>query len=806
VDQKTIKASIDNKALLKPGAILKDLDFDKILSRCAEHALSEDARQSILESKIYTHRNFIQESLQRVHEMKEFCVREPLNLIEYHNILKELKSLRIQNYTLGIEDIVKIKVILQNLRMISHALGHLAWHHLELLLKDLSKIPDLKFITDRIDKIFAVDGKVKDDASPALKIIRDQLRNKQNEIYRTFKKQVAQYRSSGFLAEGEESIRNGRLVLRVLVEHRRKIKGIIHDESDSGKTVFLEPQELVELNNDIFELESEERKEIFRILADLCNLMRPYVEDIEQSYLLLVNWDILLAKTRLAISLEAVLPVLSNSDQMNLKNARHPLLFLKLKEAQKKLVPASLSLNAKNRILLISGPNAGGKSIILKTVGLLQCMLQAGFLVPVDKHSEFKIFKKIFADIGDHQSLDDALSTYSARLSYMRDFEVAADGDTLILLDEFGSGTEPQIGGAIAEALLQALNRRKVYGIFNTHYANLKAYAHQNEGLINGAMLFDEKNLSPTYQLQTGRPGSSYALEIAEKIQLPLHLIDYAKKKVGKQTVSFESLLANLDKENSKLLREIEEYKKKKSELDKLIRNYQDLQKQFEYKKLKLKLEQKQTEIQSKSSKHRELENYVKELRKEKDLELAKTKAEQEKIRLQKEHEELLNINTEYQKLSGHDVNAPLKTGDAVKLVINGMIGQVEKIEKDLITVVTEHMTFKLKRKELIKLKSNIDVKLNKSVKSDLERSSAAFNPVLDLRGMHLQEAQSMLEVYIDKALLANVNQVHIVHGKGSGILRQTVSKSLRGQRYVKSIGHPAEESGGDSITVVEFK
>ena len=249
-----------------------------------------------------------------------------------------------------------------------------------------------------------------------------------------------------------------------------------------------------------------------------------------------------------------------------------------------------------------------------------------------------------------------------------------------------------------------------------------------------------------------------------------MHLIDYAKKKVGKQAVSFESLLANLDKENSKLLREIEEYKKKKNELDKLIRNYQDLQKQFEYKKLKLKLEQKQTEIQSKSSKHRELENYVKELRKEKDLELAKTKADQEKIRLQKEHEELLNINTEYQKLSGHDVNAPLKPGDAVKLVINGMIGQVEKIEKDLITVVTEHMTFKLKRKELIKLKSNVEVRLHKSVKSDLERNTAVFNPVLDLRGMHLQEAQSMLEVYIDKALLANVNLVHIVHGKGSGL------------------------------------
>ncbi|MBK6825362.1 MAG: hypothetical protein IPG87_21185 [Saprospiraceae bacterium] len=329
MNQKTIKASTDNLALLKPTAILKDLDFDKILSKCAEFALSADAKQAILDSEIYTDKKWIKEALQRGHEMKEFCAREPLNLIEYYTILKELKSLRIQNYTLGIEDIVKIKVILQNLRLISTSLGHLAWQHLELLRGDLNMIPDLKFITDRIDKIFAADGKVKDDASPSLKIIRDQLRNKQNEIYRSFKKQVAQFRNSGFLAEGEESIRNGRLVLRVLVEHRRKIKGIIHDESDSGKTVFLEPQELVELNNDIFELESEERKEIFRILADLCNLMRPFVEDLEQSYLLLVEWDILLAKTRLAIALDAVRPSLSDSDQMNLKNARHPLLFLK---------------------------------------------------------------------------------------------------------------------------------------------------------------------------------------------------------------------------------------------------------------------------------------------------------------------------------------------------------------------------------------------------------------------------------------------------------------------------------------------
>ncbi|MEO6190544.1 MAG: Smr/MutS family protein [Saprospiraceae bacterium] len=797
----TRKSQID----LLPKSLLDDLDFDDILNRISDYAIGIDAKENILSTVVGCDLNEINLKLDLVDQFSFINRQCKLEFIEYSNILDDVKSLRIENSVLSIDSILSIKDILSNVEEIKSAIIAQPLAAVFLLRADLIKIENLPFVNSKISKIISKDRGIFDDASEDLSIIRKKIRSKHGEIYRSFKKIVSQLKLKGVLAEGEESIRNGRLVLRVLSEHRRNVEGIIHDESEGGRTVFLEPREIVELNNDLFDLESDERKEIQKILKDLCQYIRPFSEELEESYTLLIHWDELLAKAKFGASIQGLRPQISEERNLHLQKAYHPLLYLKLKEQNKAVVPCSFYLNDKNRIILISGPNAGGKSIILKTFGLLQLMVQAGLLVPVEKSSVFRVFKKFFAEIGDHQSMEDELSTYSAKLKNMRDFDLNSDSDTLVLIDEFGSGTEPQIGGAIAESVLHSLNTKKVFGMINTHYSNLKIFAHKNDGLINAAMIFDEKNLAPTYKLVVGRPGGSYALEIAQKNNLPAHLLDYAKKKAGDQTVNFENLLSSLDKEINQLKSEIDEYKLKRIELDKLIQSYSQMSKQFEYKKLKLRLEQKQFEIQGNSIKQKELDQYLKELRAQKNIEDLTKKSEKKKAELDQAADEFVEMNHQLHKLSAPNRSQDIMEGDAVKLIFSGMIGKVTKIEKGRLYVETENMTFNMKPDELLRLDSAIEIKAKRSINSNVERNGESFNTVLDIRGMRLQEAQEKIDVYIDKALLANVSRVYVVHGIGNGILKRNLAKVLKGLNFVKEFKHP-EEEGGLGTTVIEFK
>ncbi|MEP7197366.1 MAG: Smr/MutS family protein [Saprospiraceae bacterium] len=793
-------------ALLLPQSILSDLEFNNVLQRIADYAIGEDAKNLILKTTVHKNLETIQLKLEELDQFKFLIDQSSIQISAYSNINTIIRNLKIDGYVLSIDDILCIKDVLSNIEIIQEAIINMPSDSVKLLKSDLQKIEDLQFIHSRIKKVISKDRTIQEDASSELQSICRSIVNKKAEIYRSFKKIVAQLRASGMLAEGEESIRNGRFVLRLLSEHRRQVNGIIQDESEGGRTVFVEPQETVELNNDIFDLESSKRKEIQRILAELCRFMRPYHEQLSFAYERLTAWDVLLAKSNLAQSMLAIRPKLEEGQLMNLKEARHPLFYLKMKEQKKEIVPCTFFLNEKNRILLISGPNAGGKSILLKTVGLIQLMVQAGLFVPVDKTSIFRIFDKICTEIGDHQSIENELSTYSAKLSNMRDFEQIADSRTLVLIDEFGNGTEPQIGGAIAEALLSVLNSKKVFGVINTHYSNLKVYAHKRDGLVNGAMIFDEKNLLPTYRLAVGRPGSSYALEIAQKVKIPKNILDYAKKKVGDQAVSFENLLTSLDKEINQLKTEAEVFKNKQLELDRLIQSYNQINKQFEFKKLKLRLEQKQFDLQLKSNKQKELDKYVKEVRAQKNLEDLQKKLETQKIELDQSADEFVEMNHALHKLSEKTSPTPLQEGDAVKLIFSGMIGRVLKIEKGRIHVETENMTFNMKAEELLKLNSAVEIKSQRSIQSNIDRNGAGtFNTVLDIRGMRLQEAQEKFDAYIDKALLANVNQVYVLHGIGSGVLKRNLIKTLRGLRFVKDFRHP-EEEGGQGTTLIEFQ
>lgn len=797
-----------NEAMVElwPDSLTEDLNFDEVLNRISSYAKGEEAKKNILASPIYSDINLIRLKLDEIEQFGFILKVQACSIQDYSDIRLVIRNLRIVDYILSVDDLLQIKDVISNVSDITHAICQVQDSTNHLLRKDLSSIESIDILLSRINKIIGKDRTINDSASENLEKIRKKIKSKQSEIYKSFKKIIIQLRNKNVLAEGEESIRNGRLVLRIVAEHRRSVEGIIHDESEGGRTVFIEPRELVELNNDIFDLESEERKEIQKILKELCQYLRPYAEELTIAYTLLVKWDEIIAKSTFSNFIGAHIPQLQSVPNVHLKNACHPLLKIKLVEQKKNIIPCSFFLNEKNRIILISGPNAGGKSIILKTFGLLQLMVQAGLPVTSDKSSVFRIFQQIMGDIGDHQSMDDELSTYSAKLTNMRDFILHTGSESLVLIDEFGSGTEPQIGGAIAEAVLKKLNDKKAFGMINTHYSNLKIFAHQSEGLINGAMVFDEKNLTPTFQLSVGRPGSSYALEIAQKINLPKEILDYAKKKVGKQTVSFENLLSSLDKEMNQLKKDIEHYKLKQTELDKLIQSYTYISKQFEYKKLKLRMEQKQLEIHQKSNKQRELDLFIKELKNSKNLEQLELKAKNQRQELEKEADEFVKLNHQLHQLSSHSAKQEIVAGDTVKLIFSGMIGKVTRIEKGRLYVETDNMTFNMKASELLKIENAIEMNSTKSISSDIERSGASFNTVLDIRGMRLQEAQEKIDIYFDKALLANASRVYIIHGVGNGILKRNLTKTLRSLSFIKSFDHPDEENGGQGTTVIEFK
>lgn len=408
-------------------------------------------------------------------------------------------------------------------------------------------------VVEEIEKIIDVEARVKNNASPELSRIRKQVAEKRRESDKRFYNYIHELRRHGYLRENEESFFNGRRTLAVLVEYKSEVPGFVHDKSESGKTIFIEPGATIAINNEVAELEIDEQREINRILRDLCNLIRPFVPAVKEAISVLIYTDFLRAKALFAVDLKANLPELKPGFELNVVSAMHPLLYLQNKQSGKKTIPLNLELNAKDRILVISGPNAGGKTIALKTIGLLQIMLQSGLLVPVKETSSFCFFEKILIDIGDTQSIENELSTYSAKLKSMTSILEEINEATLVLMDEFGSGTDPELGSAIAEAVLESLVSSKTKGIITSHFGNVKLLAEKLEGAINGCMLFDIDNLEPKYILSVGEPGSSYTFEVAERIGFPKHLIERAKGKVDKDKIKLNRLLAEMQDQKTKL-------------------------------------------------------------------------------------------------------------------------------------------------------------------------------------------------------------------------------------------------------------
>ena len=535
-------------------------------------------------------------------------------------------------------------------------------------------------------------------------------------------------------------------------------------------------------------------------------ILHPHVELVKTYQKILIRLDIIQAKVRLAIKMGAHKPAIKPKPFYNIVEGYHPLLFLKNKEQKKKTIPFHLRLNGHNRILMLSGPNAGGKSITMKAVGLMQMMVQSGMLIPVDPRSEIGICHKIFADIGDQQSIEDDLSTYSSRLKNMKTFLKYANPNSLVLIDEFGSGTDPKIGGAIAEAILKDLNHRNIFGVITTHYSNLKIFAFKNQGIINGSMAFDKDSLSPTYELKVGRPGSSYAFEIAQKSGLNKKVLNYAKHKTGKNEKAVDQLLVELQRDKQELEEKLEEIKERESKLSLLIKNYERLFKELEFQRKKLKLETKEQALQQRTQENRQIEKVIRELKEQQNVTKAKSLSLDIKYKRKQLVDEVEDIKEDlYYKDDDQKDDAPIEVGSYVKLKTGGSTGKVESIEKNRAIIQIGDLKMTVKLRDLQSAKAPLVLKKENSVSTDMLVRQSNFDPKIDIRGLHLNDAIKMLEEFVDKALMYNTPSLEIIHGRGTGVLKKAVRKKLKeyNTQMVVSYAHPDE--GGDGVTLVEL-
>ncbi len=797
--------------LLAPKDLYEKLEFDKIIELAARECMGELGYNELMAMKPSSDIALIDKGLREVREFKmSIHKNDRFPVYNYIEISDDLKMLDIEGYVLVVEGLQRINVVLLFIRDIFRFFTvprREIYPNLYEIVKQFKFDEDLQ---KAIDRVIDDKGLIRSTASPDLEKIRRTITGKQRDLDKVFRGIVGELRQKGLLTDMVETFRNGRRVLSVPSEHKRKIRGIIHDESATGRTTYIEPEGVIEINNDIFDFEQEERREINRILRDLSAQLRPYTDILRMYQSLAQRFDVVQAKAHLAVKINGNMPILKPNPMFMIKKGVHPLLFLKNEQNRKKVVSFDMTMLHENRILVISGPNAGGKSITMKAIGLMQVMLQCGMLVPMSELSEMGVFENIFADIGDQQSLEDELSTYSSRLQNMKLFLDNANDKTLVLIDEFGSGTDPVIGGAIAESILHEFNARQTFGVITTHFSNLKVYAFKTKGVLNACMLFDADTLSPTYELKIGRPGSSYAFEIAEKSGLSKKVLDYAKHKTGKNEKAVDELLVDLQRDMQETQEKLKLVEDKEKQLDKLIKNYDELQKDFEYKRKRLKLDIKEAELTKLADDNRELEKLVREIRQEQNLERAKElaserKKERETIvkKVEEIYSEIYEMPNEGRKTVVQ--KSTFEAGDNVRIKNGGALGIIESVQKNNAVVMIGDMRMQLKINDLVHVAEQLEIIKKPRVTTDFVSQTASFESKIDLRGMRMMDAMLTLQTYLDKALMTSTPTVQILHGKGDGILRQAVKKKLREYKGFKNIRHPEANEGGDGITMADM-
>ncbi len=668
---------------LYPETALSQLEFDKVKALLKEHGKTEYAKEKAENLRIHTKKEYIQLELNQTNEYKLILQQAQYFPNDFtYNISRDLKLLSIQGSMLTGEQWMPIRRLSENMSNIFRWFDAERRQSFPALSKVIEGSYYEKVIIELIDEVLDENGNVKDNASADLQKIRMSLFRKRNELRRMFEKVIAKLAKAGYSADIDESFSNGRRVVAVFSEHKRQVKGILHGESDSRKTAFIEPEETIELNNDVFALEYEEIKEVQKILRDLTSRLSVYAPLLQQYLSIVGEYDFINAKAKLALDMNGQLPELADKAHVHLIDAYHPLLYLYNKTSGKKTIPVTLTLDEKNRILVISGPNAGGKTVTMKTIGLNQMMLQSGLLVPVHPDSQMGIFKQLFIHIGDTQNLEFELSTYSSHLLHMKYFIEVANGKTLFFIDELGSGSDPNLGGAFAEVIMEELSRRHAYGIVTTHYLNLKVMANHTQGIINGAMQFDEVKLLPMYKLVVGKPGSSYTFAIAERIGLPQHLINKARKLVDEDHFKLDRLLNSTEQD-------LQQVNKERKELQKLLRENEKLKKEMEE---VLDRERHRQQIELLKNQNRITEDrlvYLKDMeRKLKQIVLDWKKAENKNEVVKNlqnllfKQKEAIVVNKLAKKVDKtyKELNEHIVVGSLVKLKKNYQVGEVKEI------------------------------------------------------------------------------------------------------------------------------
>ena len=760
---------------------------------------------------------------------------DELPIGDFYDVRPALSRVRVEGLFLDELEVFDLRRALEAVRLlVAFLTKHEAevYPHLHELVSDVETFP---LIVSRIDAILNKFGKIKDNASPELARIRKDIFQVQSGISRTLNSILRQAQADGYVEKDvAPTMREGRLVIPVSPAFKRKVNGIVHDESATGKTVFIEPQQVVEANNRVRELEGEERREVMRILVDFTNFVRPYTESIFSSQYFLGQIDFLRAKALFGIDINAIKPRVDDCCQLEWAKAIHPLLFLSLKKQGKEIVPLDITLNEKQRILLISGPNAGGKSVCLKTVVLLQYMLQCGLLVPLHDSSRAGIYERLFIDIGDEQSIENDLSTYSSHLLNMKFFIKNSNPKTLLLIDEFGTGTEPMIGGAIAEATLERFNQNLAFGVITTHYTNLKHYAEDAEGIVNGAMLYDRQHLQPLFQLSIGNPGSSFAIEIARKIGLPEDLIAEAAEKVGAEHLDYDKHLQDIVRDKRYWENKRQQIRQKEKRLEETLAKYEEEMAGMDKQRKEITNKAKDEAKNLLNEANAKIENTIRQI-KEADAEKVRTQLVRKelddfKAKIGKEETpkspkgDLRNANPKLQlnrkadtkkaeRATSNAEHETLKIGSNVRMKGQTATGTIIEMQDKQALVAFGNLksTVKLNRLEPI---SNNQLKkearkyesLGNTATDEVRQRKLTFQSEIDVRGMRGDEALQAVMYFIDDAVMVGVASVRILHGTGTGALRQMIRQYLGTTHGIRTYRDEHIEFGGAGVTVVEFE
>lgn len=820
--------------MIYPDNFEQKIGFDKIRNLITSKCLSTLGEEKTDEMIFSSDYNTIQSQLSQTDEFIRIIQEEdnfPVN--HFFDVRPALKNIRVEGTWLEESAVFDLRRSLQTIRDIVSFLKkedeeNTPYPHLQELAGEVLIFPQL---LTRIDNILDKYGRIKDNASPELNRIRKEITHVSGGISKSLNAILRAAQSEGLVEKDvSPTMRDGRLVIPVAPAFKRKLKGIVHDESASGKTVFIEPAEVVEANNRVRELESEERREIVKILIAFTDEVRPLAPDIVQSYDFLAWIDFIRAKARFALDIEAIRPTVENKQQVGWDKAKHPLLYLSHKKQNKSIIPLDIWLDSENRLLIISGPNAGGKSVCLKTVGLLQYMVQCGLLIPLAESSKVGIFDKIFIDIGDEQSIENDLSTYSSHLTNMKMFVRNCDSRSLLLIDEFGGGTEPQIGGAIAESLLKRFNEKESFGVITTHYQNLKHFANEHQGVVNGAMLYDRHLMQPLFTLSIGNPGSSFAIEIARKIGLPEDVIAEASEIVGSDYI-------NMDKYLQDIVRDKRYWETKRQSVRQKEKRLEEITSQYETDLTDVGKQRKEIIRQAKEEAQRllsdanaKIENTIRSI-KEAQAEKEKTKEVRQglaafKAKLEAEETQVDDkISRKIQKLQEREKSKKEKpkatkeeklqtisVGDSVRMKGQTSAGEVMEIQGKNAVVAFGMIKSTVKLESLERVSKNqIKREAQKSTFVSSQTSDMTYDKKLnfkqeiDLRGMRGDEALQAVMYFIDDAIQIGAGRVRILHGTGTGALRQIIRDYLRTVNGVKNYQDEHVQFGGAGITIVDL-